>query len=113
MKASQKIEALVYFFDHRAVDLVLAIPDSVKFEKILPSVLKEHLPSPTVRAANLAWSVCYQAFLKSNPEKSIQDFQNNFVNTAAGLTAYQEALNQVSPKIKLNLTVEDLEGLYK
>lgn len=113
MKAIQKIEALVYIFDHRAVNFHIDIPDSVKFEKILPSVLKEYQPAPVVRAANLAWTICYQAYQKSNPGKTLEDFKTNFVGTPAGVVAYQEALNQVSTKIKLDLTVEDLESLYK
>lgn len=113
VQAIQKIQALVQIFDLRCVDYHVDVPEILKFEKLLPSVLNQHMPSATARISNVAFTVCYHVYLKNNPSATLEDYQTKFLTTAAGVTAYQEALNLVSTKIKEKITVEDIEGLYK
>ena len=113
MQAFQKLEALVYIYDHRSVDFHIDVPAVLKFEKLLPSVLEKYTPPLTARISNVAFTLCHQAYLKNNPKGSLEDFQGSFLTTPAGVTAYQEALNLVGDRIKKVLSVEDIEGLYK
>jgi hypothetical protein len=113
MQAIQKIEALVYIFDHRCVDFYLDVPAFLKFDKLLPSVVEKYVPPLTARISNVAFTVCHRAYLKNNPEATLEQFQQNFLATPAGITAYQEALNLVGQKLKRTLTVEDIESMYK
>jgi hypothetical protein len=111
MQAIQKVEALVYIFDHRSVDFFLDVPEFLKFDKLLPSVLEKYVPPFTARISNVAFTVCHHAYLKDNPEGTLEDFQTKFLTTPAGITAYQEALALVSSKVKKVLTVEDIQGM--
>lgn len=113
IRAEQKVVALVYIYDHLCVDYKIDVPDSLKFEKLLPSVLEQYAPSFSVRASNVAFTICFNVYQKQNPDSTLEDFQTNFLTTAAGVTAYQEALNQVGAKIKQKITVEDIESLYR
>ena len=112
MQAIQKIQALVQIYDLRCVDYVVDVPAFLKFDRLLPDVLQKYMPSYAQRVSNVAFTVCYQAFLKSNPSATLDQFQSEFLTTQPGVTAYQEALNLISPKVKQVLTVEDIEGLY-
>lgn len=112
MQAIQKIQALVQIFDLRKVDYFVDVPEILKFQKLLPSVLQDHLPPFSVRVSNVAFTICYQVFLKNNPQGSLEDFQTQFLTTPAGIAAYQEALNLVGTKLTKEVTVEDIEGLY-
>lgn len=113
IRAEQKVVALVYIYDHLCVDFKIDVPDSLKFEKLLPSVLEKHAPSFSVRASNVAFTICHGVYKKQNPNSTLEDFQTKFLTTAEGVTAYQEALNQVGAKIKQKISVEDIESLYK
>lgn len=113
MQAIQKIQALVQIYDLRCVDYFVDVPEILKFDKLMPDVLQKYMPSYTQRVSSVAFSVCYQAFLKTNPQATLDDFQATFLTSPAGITAYQEALNLISPKVKEVLTTEDIESLYK
>lgn len=112
MKIEFRIAALVYIFDHRHLNYPLQAPEALKFNKLLPSVLKQHAPPLALRISNVAFSVCYQTFLKNNKGGTVEDFQTKFLTTAAGVAAYQEAMNQVAVKIKKEVTVDDINSLF-
>lgn len=112
MQAIQKIQALVHIFDLRNVDYFVDVPEILKFDKLLPSVLEQHMPPLSARISNVAFTVCYQVFLKNNPKGTLEDFQTSFLTTPAGVAAYQESLNLVGGKIKKDVTVEDIQSLY-
>jgi hypothetical protein len=112
VQAIQKIKALVHIFDLRCVDYFVDVPEFLKFSKLMPDVLQKYMPSYTQRVSSVAFTVCYQAFLKTNPQATLEEFQASFLSSPAGITAYQEALNLISPKVKRDLSVEDIESLY-
>lgn len=112
VRIEQKIAALVYIFDHRSVDYQIPAPEVLKFDRLLPSVLEKYSPTYSERLSNVAFTICYQVYLKNNPAATLEQFQEKFLTTAPGVAAYQEALNQASKKIKEKVSVEDIESLF-
>ena len=111
MEIEKKICALVHIVDHHAVGLRITVPQNLQIEKLFPDVFEKYCPRFSVRVAAVAWTVCYNAWKQENAEGTMDQVREEFVGTFAGVAAYQEALNVVTPKLKRDVSVEDVEAI--
>jgi hypothetical protein len=111
--ADKKLKALVHIFDHRCVDIFLAVPEILKFTSLSQATVDKYIDPISLRASSVAWTLCYLGYKKKNPNATDEEFRNSFTTNFEGVRAFQEALNLAGARMKEKITAEDLESLYK
>lgn len=113
MEAEKKLKALVHIFDHRSVDIFLAVPEKLQFASLSQATVDKYIDPISLRATQVAWTLCYLGYKKKNPNATDDEFRNSFTTDFEGIRAYQEALNLAGARLKPTVTAEELESLYK
>lgn len=86
---------------------LLKIPE----EQIDLTKLSSHLPDLETRAHTIATDMLYNNFyLPVNPIGDRDDFVDNWLNRPDRAEMLVKAINYIKPKLKVDLTVEDLNS---
>lgn len=107
------LDSLVYLYDLSKIGAKKTVPKNVKSLRITQALLDSHCPSFSARTSTIAWCVCFSAFKKDNPDKSMEDFRQSYVMTPAGHNAYKQALEEVSKILPEKITSSELRHYVK
>lgn len=113
MDTQKAIDTLIYLYDLSTLGATkIELPESVKQLRITKELLDKHATTITERTSTATWFMCFTAFKRENPEKTVEDFRLEFTKPA-GLETYKKTLEIVAQKLNTELTSKDLRNFVK
>jgi hypothetical protein len=109
----KSVDTLIYLYDLSTLGATkIELPESVKELRITQELLNKHATTITERTSTATWFMCFTAFKKENPEKTVEDFRDAF-SKPAGLETFKKTLELVAVKLNKDVTSKQLRDFVK